>query len=95
VILLFEVFFLCIIAVAAGYFAAMFFAWLVSFLPFDWMPSFEIFMKNGRLEALFVPATVLLNVFLVLCILIPAVWFPAFSVSRNPLPEMLSGGGRV
>ncbi|MDR1317647.1 MAG: ABC transporter permease [Spirochaetales bacterium] len=95
IILLFEVFFLCIIAVAAGYAAAMFFAWLASFLPFDWMPSFEIFMKNGRLEALFLPATVLLNVFLVLSILIPAVWFPAFAVSRNPLPEMLSGGGRV
>jgi ABC-type lipoprotein release transport system permease subunit len=95
IILLFEVFFLCVIAVAAGYFAATCFAWLVSFLPFDWMPSFEIFMKNGRLEALFLPRTVLLNVFLVLCILIPAVWFPAFSISRNPLPEMLSGGGRV
>jgi ABC-type lipoprotein release transport system permease subunit len=91
VILLCEVFFLCLIAVAAGYCAAAFFAWLVSFLPFAWMPSFEIFMKHGRLEALFLPKTFFLNVSLVLCILLPAVWFPALSVSRGPLPDMLSG----
>jgi ABC-type lipoprotein release transport system permease subunit len=94
-ILLFEVFFLCVLSVVLGYFAAVFLAYCVSFLPFDWMPSFEIFMKNGRLEALFLPKTLLLNIFLVLCILAPAVWFPAFSVSRNPLPEMLAGGGHV
>jgi ABC-type lipoprotein release transport system permease subunit len=95
IILLFEVFFLCITAVAAGYFAAAFLAWGVSFLSFSWMPSFEIFMKNGRLEALFLPKTLLLNIFSVLIILIPAVWFPVLSIFRNPLPEMLAGGGQV
>jgi ABC-type lipoprotein release transport system permease subunit len=95
VILLFEVFFLCITAVAVGYFAATLLAWGVSFLSFSWMPSFEIFMKNGRLMALFLPKTLLLNISLVLVILVPAVWFPVLSILRNPLPEMLTGGGRV
>jgi len=95
VILLFEVFFLCVFAIIAGYFLAILFAWVVSFLPFSWMPSFEIFMKNGRLQAEFLPKTQFLNISLVLCILLPAVWFPAFSMSRNPLPEMIAGGGRT
>ncbi|GHV74724.1 hypothetical protein AGMMS49940_20260 [Spirochaetia bacterium] len=76
--------------------AGILFALLVSlglrFISFSWLPSFEIFMKDGRLTTLYLPRTILINLVAVFCILLAAVWLPAFRSSRDPLPKMLSGG---
>ncbi|GHV84285.1 hypothetical protein AGMMS50212_16250 [Spirochaetia bacterium] len=60
-------------------------------MPFDWFPSFEIFLKNGRLNALFKTGETLLNIIVVYIVLIAAVYVPVMRSSRSPLPAMLTG----
>jgi ABC-type lipoprotein release transport system permease subunit len=91
-ILILETIGLGLLSLAAGFiFAVLVFA-LVRFIPFSWFPSFEIFMENGRLTALYLPRTMMINLAAVFCILLAAVWVPAFRSSRAPLPRILSGG---
>jgi len=82
--------FLC--SLLAGFLFARFLIWALSFVSFSIIPSFEIFMKNGRLVPLFTLHTTFINSAIVLAALIPTVAQPVFSASRKPLPEMLSGG---
>jgi len=86
-----EVISLGIISLFAGFLLAQIFTLAVSFLSFSWFPSFEIFMKNGRLSALYLPETMFLNISLVFLVLAAAVFFPAFRTSRKHLPALLSG----
>ncbi|GHU80909.1 hypothetical protein FACS189468_2030 [Spirochaetia bacterium] len=80
------------VSLIAGFIFARLLSWGLSFLSFSWFPSFEIFMRNGKLTALYIPGTVLINALAVFCMLFLAVWFPVFRSSRKPLPQMLSGG---
>jgi ABC-type lipoprotein release transport system permease subunit len=91
-ILLAEAAGLALVSTAAGLVLARLFAWGVSFVSFSWFPSFDIFMKNGKLTALYLPKTMALNIAAAFFMLFAAVWFPAFRQSRRPLPPMLSGG---
>ncbi|MFP3041960.1 FtsX-like permease family protein [Treponema primitia] len=90
-ILLMETVFLGIISIIAGFIFVRFFVWGVSFISFTWIHSFEIFMKDGRLTALFLPKTMLVNLGAVFCMLIIASILPVFRSSRAPLPVLLSG----
>jgi hypothetical protein len=65
-----------------------------SHVSFTWIPSFEIFMKNGRLAAKYSATSLALNALAVYSILIVAVWFPALAASRQGLPEMLAAGAK-
>jgi ABC-type antimicrobial peptide transport system permease subunit len=80
---------------AISLFAGFLLAWILSraaaLLSFSWFPSFEIFLKEGRLSVLFLPETVFLNVVLIFIVLITAVLFPSFYVSKKHLPCLLSG----
>jgi ABC-type antimicrobial peptide transport system permease subunit len=87
-----EIFVMVIFAMAAGFLLAVCINRLLSLSSFTWFPGFEVFMKNGRLEALYLPGTIAFNVLATLCMLGLAVQRPIFRNSRNPLPEMLSGG---
>jgi hypothetical protein len=49
-------------------------------------------MRDGRLNAFYFPKTIVVNIIGVFCMLALAIWGPVFRNSRNPLPEMLSGG---
>jgi ABC-type lipoprotein release transport system permease subunit len=93
-ILVSESFSLGLISLAGGFAFALFLAWAVTFAPFSWFPSLEIFMKNGKLMALYAPKTVITNIAAAFCMIALAVWFPAWRSSRNPLPGMLAGGER-
>ncbi|MCL1959548.1 MAG: FtsX-like permease family protein [Spirochaetes bacterium] len=64
---------------------------MVSFISFSSFPGFEVFMKNGKLSPLYLPATFLINGLSVFVILFLSVIFPAFIVSRKKLPNLLSG----
>ncbi|MDR1635896.1 MAG: ABC transporter permease [Treponema sp.] len=90
-ILLVETLGLALVSLTAGFFLSLFFSWLVTCIPFSWFPSFEIFMKDGKLRSLYLPGTMLVNIAAVFAILIAAVWGSAFRASRDHLPEMLSG----
>jgi ABC-type lipoprotein release transport system permease subunit len=91
-ILILETLGLGLLSLIAGCIFALLVSAAVRFISFSWFPSFEIFMKNGCLTVLFLPRTMLINLAAVFCILLAAVWIPAFRSSRNPLPKMLSGG---
>jgi ABC-type lipoprotein release transport system permease subunit len=82
---------LALVSLALGFFLSLLFSRLVTWIPFSWFPSFEIFMKDGKLRSLYLPETVLINIAAVFMVLIAAVWGPAFRSSRDRLPEMLSG----
>jgi hypothetical protein len=83
-----------VFSLIAGFIFAQILSFLLTLVPTAWFPSFEIFMKNGKLVALYIPKTLLINIVAVLCILLPAIFFPAVHSSRMPLPQMLNGGAQ-
>jgi ABC-type lipoprotein release transport system permease subunit len=93
-ILMVESFCLGVISLIGGFVFALFLAMAVTFVPLSWFPSLEIFMRSGKLVALYIPKTVVINVAAALCMIFLAVWFPVRKSLRNPLPEMLAGGKR-
>jgi ABC-type lipoprotein release transport system permease subunit len=86
-----EVIILGFISIAAGFLLSCIFSIAASFISFSWFPSFEIFLRNGKLTALYLPGTVFLNIILTLLILILTVVFPAQRASEKNLPSLLSG----
>jgi len=94
VVLVLEALFLFIISMVLGYLIAQVAVWGISFVSFSWIPSFDIFMQDGRLQAEFYMRTTLVNIGILLLILVPAVWGPAYRISRRELPDILSGGKR-
>ncbi|MDR1288415.1 MAG: ABC transporter permease [Treponema sp.] len=90
-VLVLEVFGLGFLSLAGGFAAARVIVWGLGFLSFSWFPSFEIFMKDDRLTALYRLPAMLANVAVLFCMLFAAVWFPAFRFVRSPLPRLLQG----
>jgi ABC-type lipoprotein release transport system permease subunit len=91
-VLILETLELGVISLAAGFVFALIVNWGLSFLSFSWFPSFEIFLRKGRLSALYLPVTTLINVAALFAILLASVWVPSFRSSRNSLPRMLTSG---
>ncbi|MDR2176835.1 MAG: FtsX-like permease family protein [Treponema sp.] len=83
---------LALVSLAAGLLLTLVLQWAVTFIPFSWLPSFEIFLEDGKLRTLYLPGTVLVNVAAVFASLFLAAAAPVFRSSREPLPAMLSGG---
>jgi ABC-type lipoprotein release transport system permease subunit len=90
-VLLSEALLLGAISILAGFLLAVLFTRLAGILPVDRFPGFEIFLKTGRLGAVFVPFETVVNIAAIYIVLFIAVWFPVFNSSRAPLPGMLSG----
>ncbi|MCL2609954.1 MAG: ABC transporter permease [Treponema sp.] len=80
-----------LVSIVAGFVLARLLSLGILLLSFSWFPSFEIFMRDGRLTALYLPGTVLLNVVSVFLLLAFAAIFPSFRASRRNLPELLRG----
>ncbi|MDR0644363.1 MAG: ABC transporter permease [Treponema sp.] len=80
---------LAVVSVIVGFFFSFLLVKLFSFLPFTQIPSFEIFMKNGELFALFNPRTVLFNAFAVFCMLLPALGLPVHLMAKETPAQML------
>ena len=86
-----EIIILGMLSIIAGFVLAFILSWAASLVSFSWFPGFEIFLRNGRLSALFLPQTMLTNVVLLLLILIVLALAPSFRVTRKSLPGLLSG----
>jgi len=86
-----EVFILGVISLIAGFLLALILNFFASFISFSWFPSFEIFLKGGRLSPLYLADTVLVNILFTLLILAAAVIVPSSRASRKSLPSLLSG----
>ena len=86
-----EILVLGFISMLTGFILARLLSWAASFLSFSWFPGFEIFLNNGRLTAMYLPHTTLINVALLLLVLFVLALVPSFRVSRKSLPALLSG----
>ena len=86
-----EIIGVCIFSLLAGFLLAGILGWAASLLSFAWFPSFEIFMRDGRLTALYLPETILTNVGSVFLLLFVVALFPSLRASRKNLPGLLSG----
>jgi ABC-type lipoprotein release transport system permease subunit len=91
-VLILETLVLSTISIIAGIVLSLAVNGVLSCLSFTWIPSFEIFMKNGRLAAQYSGGPLAFNALAVYSMLIIAVWVPAFAASRQHLPEMLTAG---
>jgi putative ABC transport system permease protein len=83
---------LALASLAAGMAVALFLQWLVTFIPFSWFPSFEIFLEDGRLAARYAPRALAANALATLASLFLAAAAPVWRASREPLPDALNGG---
>jgi ABC-type antimicrobial peptide transport system permease subunit len=90
-ILISETFLLGTISIIIGFCLSLLLLKLASLFSFSWFPSFDIFLKDGKLTALWTPSELALNVIAIYIVLFIAVWFPTFQVSKTPLPALLSG----
>jgi ABC-type lipoprotein release transport system permease subunit len=81
-------------AVVGGFLLSLAVLYLMSFISFSWMPSFEIFLKDGRLNAVFHLQALLKNISAIYIVVMAAVYFPALNASRAPLARILSGGSK-
>ena len=94
ILLLLETVFLATVSIIAGLLLAALVNLLLSGLSFSWLPSFEIFMKNGRLSPSYLVTSLAINSFSLYIVLILAVWLPAFGASRQALPAMLAASAK-
>jgi ABC-type lipoprotein release transport system permease subunit len=83
---------LALVSLASGMLLALSLQWAVTFIPFSWFPSFDIFLEDGKLRTLYLPRTMALNILAVFASLFLAALLPVYRSSRDPLPGMLSGG---
>jgi len=86
-----EVTILGFFSIAAGFILSVLFSAGASFISFSWFPSFDIFLKNGKLTAVYLPATVIVNIILTILVLGAAVILPSLRASKKNLPSLLSG----
>jgi ABC-type antimicrobial peptide transport system permease subunit len=86
-----EIVVLGLVSMAGGFLLAAVLNQAASLLSFSWFPGFEIFLKDGRLRAMYLPSTILTNITLLLAVLVTLALFPSFRVSRKSLPGLLSG----
>jgi len=81
-ILILEASFVFLISLVAGFLLSAFILWIVSLLPFSFIPGFEVFMSNGRLLPAFTITDILSNILLLVLIIFPALWIPSYRASR-------------
>jgi ABC-type lipoprotein release transport system permease subunit len=82
------------ISIIAGLLLSLVFTGLASTVSFEWFPSFEIFLKDGKLGHLFAAQDVVFNIFAIYVVIFIAVFFPAYEASRSKIPEMLAGASK-
>ncbi|QEN06982.1 ABC transporter permease [Oceanispirochaeta crateris] len=90
-LLMTETLILFLFSIISGFVFARLIIWITGFFSFTMIPSFEIFMEDGRLVPSFSLRTTMINSFIVLAAVIPTVAFPVYIASHKPLTEILSG----
>ena len=91
-VLLLEIVTMAFFSMAAGFLLGLAINRFFSYMSFSWFPGFEVFMQNGRLAARYLPGTIVVNTMVTAFMLALAIGGQIYRNSRNPLPEMLSGG---
>jgi len=89
-----EGFLVSIVAAAAGVALAVGINALLGLASFDGIPGFDLFLRGGRLTALYRPTVVGANYVVFLVALLPVVAVHAGIASRAPIAERLVGDGQ-
>ncbi len=92
--LVLEAIFLYILSIILGFLLGMFMNQVGGYISFDWFPSFEIFMKDGRLVPSYSFRSFLMNCGIILAALLPSVIWPVYKAAGRPLAAVLSGGSK-
>ncbi|MDC7235219.1 MAG: ABC transporter permease [Spirochaetales bacterium] len=90
-LLLFECLWVFILSLVLGGILAAVILFILSLFSWSGIPGFEIFLKSGKLTAVFEGKTLFMNVLLLLGITMPAVMFPSIRGARMNLTKALSG----
>jgi putative ABC transport system permease protein len=93
-ILVVETLLLGTVSIIAGLLLSLIFTGLAGVVSFDWFPSFEIFLKNGKLGSRFAAQDVVFNICAIYIVIFIAAFFPAYGVSKSAIPEMLAGASK-
>ncbi len=80
-----------LVAVGAGFALALVTTRALSYVSFDWIPGFELFLTGGRLAAHYSPATVALNAAIVGVVVLALVATMAALHLRRSIPGLLRG----
>ncbi|MCL1993155.1 MAG: FtsX-like permease family protein [Spirochaetes bacterium] len=86
-----EIIVLALISLIVGFLVSLILSGIVSRISFAWFPSFEIFMRDGRLLPLYTAGRLLFNSGLAFAVLVLATLVPSFRVSTKKLTGLLSG----
>jgi len=92
VMLLTEAVLLSLISICLGWVFGRLIVWMLSLFSYSWIPGFEIFLRNGRLTAVYSIKTTVINAGIVLFTVFLSVFVPAAKAVRRKLTESLSGG---
>ncbi|MDC7241292.1 MAG: hypothetical protein PQJ50_13125 [Spirochaetales bacterium] len=92
--LMFETLILFIFSLGFGLVLSRFVVTLASFVDYSFIPSFEIFLENGKLTAVYTVSSFLANAGIVFLAVLPAVLFPVIMAAKRPLAGLLSGGSK-
>jgi ABC-type lipoprotein release transport system permease subunit len=90
-ILFAEIIILGTASIVAGIILARIISFAVSFLSFSWIPSFEIFMKNGKLIPVYLVNTSMINIIIIIGVLFFLVLFPSLKIAGMKIQALLSG----
>jgi putative ABC transport system permease protein len=93
-ILITETLLLGTISIIAGILLSLIFTGIAGAASFDWFPSFEIFLKNGKLGSRFAAQDVVFNICAIYIVIFIAAFFPAYEASKSKIPEMLAGASK-
>ena len=92
--LLLETLILFILSLGIGLIISRFVVTLASFVDYSFIPSFEIFLDDGKLTATYTFSSFLVNTGVVFLAVLPAVLGPVIMATRRPLAGLLSGGSK-
>jgi putative ABC transport system permease protein len=91
VVLLMEAAMAFLLSLCLGLALSFIFNWVLSLFSYDRIPGFEIFLRQGKLSALYAPGTFFINTAVFLAATLPAAWLAIRRISSARLISVLSG----
>ena len=91
IVLLIEALLVLGIGIAIGTLLSWIITYITSFISFDWIPGFEIFMREGKLTALYTVKTLSNNIAIVIGAVLPVISLLLISVVNTQITKLIKG----
>lgn len=89
--LLLEAIILILVGMIVGVIVSLGITYMISFFSFQWIPGFDLFMKEGSLQARYTAHSVAVNVSVILAAVVPVIALMVVSVVRRKIPSLIKG----